>query len=296
MSSGQQAPTPYQPPNQAGAASAFQAGSAALGTQGQNLYNTANSGYSQLYNQALTNPYAGQAQTAANAAGATGQAFGGQEMGYGQGLANIAGSLGQYNGAIAQTAFDPQNALYNRTQNQVTDQANATAASSGLAGSPFGAGLTNQANENFNIDWQNNQQQRQNSGIAALSSLADTQSGLYQSAGGLGTAGLNTLTQAGQLPNQVYQANQQAIESALDQLVSGSNAASSQQQEGVQDQGTYLNIGQEATQGADQAAQINNAQSNAFWSGIGSLFGTVGGFKTAGGGSIGGDLFSSLGL
>ena len=154
---GGQAPVPFQPPNQAGAASAFQAGAEPWGSQGNALYGQANSGFNQLYQQALTNPYYGQAQNNANQAGQTGQAFGQQEMGYGQGLANLAGSLGQYAPAIAQTAFDPQNALYNRTQGQITNQANATAAQSGLAGSPFGAGLTNQANENFNIDWQNNQ-------------------------------------------------------------------------------------------------------------------------------------------
>lgn len=273
MSGGSQAPVPFQPPNQAGAASAFQAGAGALGSQGNALYGQANSGFNQLYQQALTNPYYGQAQNNANQAGQTGQAFGQQEMGYGQGLANLAGSLGQYAPAIAQTAFDPQNALYNRTQGQITNQANATAAQSGLAGSPFGAGLTNQANENFNIDWQNNQQQRQNQGVAALSGLAQTQSGLYQGAGSLGTAGLNTLTEAGQLPNQVYQQNQQAIDNALNQLVYGSNAASQQQQQGVQDQGQYLNIGQEASQGALNAWEQQQKADQGFWGTIATLGG-----------------------
>jgi hypothetical protein len=269
MGSSTPAPTPYQPPNQAGAASAFQQGASQLSSQGNSLYNQANSGYSQLYNNALTNPYYAGAQANANATGQAGVNFGNQEVGWAQGLQGLASSLGQYQTGIAQTAYDPQNALYNRTQNQVTNQANAQAAASGLAGSPFGASLTNQANENFNIDWQNNQQQRQNAGVAALGSLDSTMSGLTTAAGTLGTSGLNTAAQSGQLANQVYGMNQQNIQNSLNELVGGDNAASSQQQTGAQDQMQYLQLGQTASKGALDAWQDQQQADAAFWGSIG---------------------------
>ena len=194
-------------------------------------------------------------------------------MQWGQGLAALGQSLGQYNPAIAQTAFDPQNALYNRTQQQVTDQANAGAASSGLAGSPFGAGLTQQANQNFNIDWQNNQQQRQNAGIAAIGQNDATAGALTQMGGAVGAQGFATDAYAGQLPTQTFQQNQGNIGNALNELVTGENTASNQQQLGVQDQGQYLNIGQTASAGALNAFKEQQQVDNSFWSGIGQLGG-----------------------
>jgi len=273
MGSSSHAPVPFQPPNQAGAASAFQQGAGALGSQGQALYNQASQGYNQIYQSMLNNPYYAGAQSNANAAGAAGQTFGQNEMNWGQGLQNLSSSLGQYQTGLAQTAFDPQNQLYNQQQQQNMQQVQAQNAASGLAGSPFGQGVANQANTNFNIGWQNNQQQRQIAGVGAIGQLANTQGALSTAAGQLGSQGLQTLISSGQLPNEVYKGNQAAISAVLDQLVGGENAASQQQQQGVADQGQYLQIGQQASQGALNAWQAQLQADNAFWNGLGSMFG-----------------------
>jgi len=92
--------------------------------------------------------------------------------------------------SVWNTALDPQNALYNRTQQQLVDQQNAQLAMSGLSGSPYGAGIANQGLSNFNIDWQGNQLKRQLSGLSGLQ-------GANSAAGGLYTSGLQGLESAG---------------------------------------------------------------------------------------------------
>ena len=65
-----------------------------------------------------------------------------------------------------QQGFDPQNALYNRQFGLQQQQNLASQAMSGVGQSPYAAGLTAQGNENFNIDWQNQQLARQADGSA----------------------------------------------------------------------------------------------------------------------------------
>ncbi|WP_158683436.1 hypothetical protein [Burkholderia sp. BE12] len=92
---------------------------------------------------------------------------------------------------VYQMGLDPQNALYDRTLNQLTQQTGATNSMYGLGSSAAGAGVQNQALSNFNIDWQNNQLQRAAQGLQAYSGAANT-------AGRYGEAGANALTQAPQ--------------------------------------------------------------------------------------------------
>ncbi|KVE66984.1 hypothetical protein WI97_11200 [Burkholderia vietnamiensis] len=86
--------------------------------------------------------------------------------------------------------LDPQNALYNRTRQQVTDQSNAVNSMYGLGTSAAGAGLTDQALSNFNIDWQNNQLSRAMQGLQGYAGAANT-------AGRFGELGTS---QAGSVP------------------------------------------------------------------------------------------------
>lgn len=81
--------------------------------------------------------------------------------------------------AIRTAAFDPQNALYNRTYSRLSDQIGAGNANSGLAGTPYGESVRGNTLGNFNIDWQNNLLQRMMQGGA--------------SASGLDTAGINDM-------------------------------------------------------------------------------------------------------
>jgi hypothetical protein len=95
--------------------------------------------------------------------------------------------------SILQSGMDPRGALYNRTQQQVTDQQNAVNSLSGVGTSPYGAGVTGQAQQNFNIDWQNQQLQRQIAAGQAASGLSGQQASNIQGAGSL----LSGLTGAG---------------------------------------------------------------------------------------------------
>ncbi len=91
----------------------------------------------------------------------------------------------------------------------------------------------------------------------------------------LGTDALNTMAGAAQLPSDVYLQQQQASLAALGSQISGTNASLAPTQQAVSDYGNYLNIGQTAAAGAANAAQVNNQQSNAMWSGLGKAFGAV---------------------
>jgi hypothetical protein len=83
--------------------------------------------------------------------------------------------LGQGAGDIAQqtalrgAAFDPQQALYDRTLQQIQEQSRQSASAYGVGQSPYAAGLENQAVGNFNIDWLNNQLKRMIAGGDAAS-------------------------------------------------------------------------------------------------------------------------------
>ena len=114
-----------------------------------------------------------------------------------------------------------------------------------------------------------------NTGTSALNAGANTAVAANTAASDLGTAALNTQAGAAQLPSDVYLQQQQADLAAIGAQISGTNAASTQTQQAVADQGNYLNIGQTASQGATNAAQANNTQANAQAAGFGQLAGTV---------------------
>lgn len=275
--------------------------------------------------------------TAGQAAG-YGQATAGQAVNAGQ---NTANTLNSYVGETSnpellaglqtlQTAYDPQQTLYNQGYQQNLDQQNAINSMNGVAGSPYAAGVTGQSAQNFNTNWQNQQLSRQIAGLGAYDSAASTAAGnvsnlaggaqtalnsglttgqgllnnglttgqsllnngistgtgafntltgdassLAGSASTLGTAGLNTLASASQLPYDLYLQQQQAGLSALGTQIQDTNAANSLTQAAVGDEGQYLNIGQGATNTDISAAQANNTQANQQAAGLGSLFGDI---------------------
>src|SRR5258708_36165262 len=94
---------------------------------------------------------------------------GGQLMGAGQ-------QLLPWGQQIMNTGFDPQQALYHRTQQQTQDQTRAGLEARGLDSSPYGAGVEGQTMANFNIDWQNQQLQRHAAAAGAARGL-DPQGG-----------------------------------------------------------------------------------------------------------------------
>jgi len=157
-----------------------------------------------------------------------------------QGAAGQSQNLYDAGNQIYNTAFDPQNALYNRTQQQVGDQINAGQAQRGLGNSPVGAAEYGQGMSNFNIDWQNQQLQRQQQGVGAMNAAAT----------GAGTQGTNAaqwMQTAAQLPTQAQQ------------YVAGQPAANANQY--ASNMGQVSNLyGNAATTGNNYQSQANQAQ------------------------------------
>lgn len=157
--------------------------------------------------------------------------------------------------------MDPQNELYNRTQNQVEQQTRAAQAQRGIQTTPYGASAEGGVMSDFNIDWQNAQLQRM---LQAIQGGATAfQSGGQAIAGGEGIA-------AGAPQNMATYAN------SLQQLGMQTNLPEQWQA------GAYANLF-----GAGSGAQSSNYQNQvaawkakedadaAFWGGIGKLGGTA---------------------
>jgi hypothetical protein len=263
--SGLQSPQQFQLPNMTGAANNAYGGIGGLnqfGNIGSSILPQAQQTAQSLYN----NPYAGQGLQGAQGAAGLGQAA--AYGGFGAGA-----SLVPYANQIMQTGFDPQQQLYQRTLQQVQDQSNVNNAMAGVATSPYGAGLTNQATNNFNIDWQNQQLGRQAQAAGAAGQLDQTGVGLMNQAP-------TTLAQSSMLPYATYSDIGQGQNQALSSLLGLSGQGQGLQQQPIQDYLSYLGIGNQANQVQNQNFSNQLAQQNQAWNqqgqfaqGIGSILG-----------------------
>lgn len=165
----------------------------------------ANSGQPSL----TTNPFAQSAISSAQNAGAASGQQGQQNLGQSDILRSLANQGGAAAGQVLNTGFDPQNALYNRTQQQLQDQVRVGEAQRGIAMSPYGSGLENQAMSNFNIDWQNNQLGRQTQALGAFGQASNAATNTSTGGANIGQTGVGQLNAEGQLPYQASQQNQQ---------------------------------------------------------------------------------------
>jgi len=241
-----QLPPQYQMQNMPGADTAAYSGIGQLGQY--NIPAQLLPQYQQLTQQGVNNPYAGGYQQGANATGAAGMASG----------AGITGTaLGQLPGvnALMSLGFDPQQALYSQLQNQNQQQNAAILGQSGVAGTPYGAGVQQQANTNFNIDWQNQQLQRALAG-------AQGAGGLLSSIGGATNTGLGQMQAGAGLPYNTFQGitgNQLGLLGQYGQF--GQQAAQLPQQQ-IQDYLAYLSQGTGQQGANNQTAQLglNQAQ------------------------------------
>ena len=267
--------------------------------------------------------------------GMANQVAGSGYQGIAQGLLGAEYAAGNQ---LLQTAYDPQQTLYNQQYQQMLDQQNAINSMNGVSTSPYGAGVTGQAAENFNTSWQNQQLARETQGLAgftsalqggvsdysnvmntgvnsynslasgavsnyagltgaeanALSSLGNTAGNAYNTGSNLNTAGLGTLSTAGQVQNAAYLQQQQAILDALNAQTTGTNASLYGTNAATQAQGQYLGIGQQATAGALNAWQTQNQANQSAIGGIFSGIGSIAGASSGGGGTIGGDLIAAI--
>ena len=196
LQASQQAGQQYgQLANQAAGAGNISYGQAAQGFgQQQNLQNTGNQYYGQ------------QEQL-----GRQQQQLGYSQLGQSQGLASGLQQAGQQ---AYQSGFDPQNALYNQQFQQATDQANAVNSMYGLGSSGAGAGMTTQAQQNFNTGWENQQLGRQVQGLSAMTGANQAASGILGTGYGAaqqGVSGAGQLNQYG--ATGLSQLNQTGIQS-----------------------------------------------------------------------------------
>lgn len=276
-------PSIPQLPNQAQAgASLYGAISAYPGQAAQ--YAGTNPQYAnQAFQSQFNNPYAGQALQGAQQAGQMATGAAGQAYGSGQSLLNAQNQ-------ILQSSMDPQQALYNQLLQQTTDQTRAGEAARGLAMSPIGSQIESNALNQFNIDWQNQQLNRQIAGANAAGTAGRTGVGLQ----GVGT---QYMQQGSQYP---YTQAQNIAQNQFGAI--GANQAAMQgglapQQQNIQNLGWYTGLG---GQSAINAANLQNynAQTGAQWgnlaaSGLGSIAGLFPSGGTTNSGSSG--LFPASG-
>lgn len=299
MSKGGNAPTTYNPGWQQGADQQFQNLAQSTGTWASALPSTVAPLYSNVLGDVLNNPNAASAMSTAGQVSGLGQGVGAADLS-GASAMNGAGNAG-LSAALAalQTGFDPQQALYNRTQQQTLDQANAAAAMYGLGSSPYGAGVTGQTMSNFNIDWQNAQLARQLSALSGYTSAAAGAGNDFATGANLGTQGLNTLTTSGMLPYETSQGIYGNDLSALGSYTQGMVGAltPSYQQQGSDL--SYLGTGQHASAQNLQAWQAQQQADQAMWNGIIGGIGQIGSLAmapfTGGASLIGGAGFSPAG-
>lgn len=218
--------------------------------------------YQQIAQQNVNNPYAQQYQQGAGTAGQFG-------MGAGQGMYDIGGQIaGQAAGglpdvqALLAMGFDPQNALYARTQQQLQEQTRASQAARGIQTSPYGAGLENKAMSDFNIDWQNNQLQR---GVQGAQGAGNLLNSLGQgAAGGLGLqAGAGqTYMQGAGTPYGTFQGiNANALQTLAGAGQFGLSASQIPQMQ-IQDYLAYLGHGTSQQGANNQTGQLGLNQAN----------------------------------
>lgn len=198
---------------------AITGGAGQLAGMGNQMYGQAQQAYGQA--QSLYNPQAGVA---------AGQAVQG----------SVSQDPGYANQALA-TGFNDNNALYNRELNHITEQNNASLSERGLAMSPYGAQLANDANQQFNAGWE--QQQLQNQSTAAQT--AATLQGQYSSSMQTGS-------------NMQQQAAMQPL-MQLSSFVQSGNTASQPLQSSIGDMLSYLSI-KHSGSGGGGGSGANSAQ------------------------------------
>lgn len=282
-------PTPYQYQNQGGADQ-----NAYAGIGGLNSYNT----YGQYLPQAqglaqgiVNNPYQGQYQQGADVSGGLQQGAGFQSYGAGGALNQAAGGTLPDIQALMTMGFDPQNALYSKLQQQNTDQTNAQNSMSGVASTPYGAGLADQSNQNFNLAWQNNELQRASTAAQGAGSLLGQAGGAFNTGTGLQSAGAQGVLAGAGTPYSTFNTINQTGLGALNQGGAFGQSASTLPQQSIQDYLAYLSGGTSAANAGTSAAnaQLNQAnlafnQQQTLGRNIGSSLGQLGGNSTIQGG------------
>lgn len=219
----------------------------------------------QTFSNLYSNPYAGAMQTGANFASPFGQNA--ALTSYGTGSSWNTAGLGTQPvaGQLLNTAFDPQNALYNRTAQQVQDQTLAGLEATGMGTTPYGAGVLGQTMANFNIDWQNNLLNRETQGAGAAGGLLTQGANLSGLGTGLMNAAPGQYLQASAMPYSTFGQIGGDQNAAIQAMLGNTGTAQNVANVPVQDYLAYLQAGNSANSVANQnyLAQLT-AQNNQF--------------------------------
>lgn len=171
----------------------------------QNLTQSYLGGVQNQVGSLLANPYLQLAQMGGNQAGSMLQGTGASTYGQGQQLSNAASGGIPAAQSVLNTAFDPQQQLYDRTLQQTQDQIGALLARTGLTNSGAGGKIAADALSNFNIDWQNNQLGRQTTGLSSYNNALTGAGNNLSTGANLQTGAAGTYAQGAALPAQTYQ-------------------------------------------------------------------------------------------
>lgn len=252
---GYQGPSPQsvQLPRVGNAANDFLAGNENLGQY--NLAGQLLPQYQQLADQYGANPYGAQATAGAQTGSGYGMDAAARGAGDSASLSGFSSSLIPYASQIGQTAFDPQNALYARSLAETQAQQRAGQSARGVAMSPYGASLENKALSDFNIDWQNQQLDRQTQGASAMGGLLGNVGSGYGQALQLGQNASQLAGQAGAMPYDAYQAQGQNQLGWLNALSGAGTQAAQIPQQQIANYGSYIGMGNAANNTAIGAAR-----------------------------------------
>lgn len=218
--------------------------------------------YEQATQNLFNNPYAPQFQQGAGVAGQMGQQGAQSAFQQGQTQTGYGNSLAPYAGQIMNTAFDPQNALYARTLQQLQDQTRAGESARGIAMTPYGAGVEGNTLSNFNIDWANQQLARQAQGAGAASGLIGQAGTQIDKGQALMNTAPGLYGQASGMPYQAAQTIGQGQQGAISNLFQGGGQAQNLANLPIQDYLAYLGAGNQAGQVANQGGQLALNQAN----------------------------------
>lgn len=239
----------------------------------------------------MANPYAGVQQQGANTSALYGiNSLAPSQAGSGTTLTGLGNTYAPAAAGQISQLYNPQNTLYNYDLGQTLDQQNAINAMNGLGGSPYGAGLTGQAAQTFNMNWQDQLANLQSLAAQTGANLTNTATGAYNAGSNLGGAALNTLTTASGLPYSTYAGQ---LTGDLSALTGQNTAVAGAIDPTLNTANTNLNYLQYGSGADAQNAQLQDS----FLGGIGGLFGNLLGLGTGTNNStLGGDFITSLGI
>jgi len=199
----------------------------------------------------------------------------------------IAQSANQFQPYISQslaTGYDPQNALFQQQSQLLQDQTRAAEAAQGVAGTPYGAGVESNTMGNFDLNWLNQEQARQQAGAQTAGALQQSYGQGAQVGQGLAAAGPQTQNSllsgilgnimSGQAPTQQMI---QDLQTYLTSQQGAQQTASAQQQQGLNSQLSFLQNMQQGQTPKNAGGIAQGAGS--LGSGLGNL--AAGGAKLA---------------